>query len=61
MLHENLKKARLTENDVLAKLREANVLQFSDVRAVILEATGDVSVLHGSKEVNAQILKDVVR
>lgn len=29
------------------KLREANVLDLSQVRAVILETTGDVSVLHG--------------
>lgn len=38
---------RVTESDIIAKLREANVLDFSEVRAVVLETTGDVSVLHG--------------
>ena len=50
MLHDNLGKARVTENDVWAKLREANVLDPSEVRAVILETTGDISVLHGDPE-----------
>lgn len=38
---------RVTRADLIAKLREANVLDMSKVRAVVLEATGDVSVLHG--------------
>ncbi|WP_299784778.1 YetF domain-containing protein [uncultured Marivita sp.] len=38
---------RVTRGDLLAKLREANVLRFDDVRAVVLETTGDISVLHG--------------
>ena len=40
--------ARITRGDVIAKLREANVLRLSDVRAVVLETTGDISVLHGN-------------
>ena len=47
MLTDNLRKTRVTENDVWAKLREANVLDPSEVRAVVLETTGDISVLHG--------------
>jgi len=42
-----LSKTRVAEDDLIAKLREANVLDFADVRAVILETTGDISVLHG--------------
>ena len=38
---------RVAESDIRAKLREANVLRLEDVRAVVLETTGDVSVLHG--------------
>lgn len=38
---------RVAKDDLIAKLREANVLDLSQVRAVILETTGDVSVLHG--------------
>jgi uncharacterized membrane protein YcaP (DUF421 family) len=46
ILHENLKKARVTESDLRAKLREANVLDLSQVRAVVFETTGDIAVLH---------------
>lgn len=46
ILYENLKKARVTESDLRAKLREANVLEISQVRAVVFETTGDIAVLH---------------
>ena len=42
-----LKSTRVARSDLVAKLREANVLDLSKVRAVVLETTGDVSVLHG--------------
>ncbi len=47
MLRDHMEQARVTEHDVWSKLREANVLDPSEVRAVILETTGDISVLHG--------------
>ena len=50
MLRDNLRRARVTENDVWAKLRESNVLDPCEVRAVVLEATGDISVLHGDPD-----------
>lgn len=59
ILHENLKKSRVTEADLIAKLREANVLDRSEIKAVILEVTGDVSVLHGDKSIDDYLLKDV--
>lgn len=46
ILEDNLLKARVTKSDLRSKLREANVLQRSDIRAVVFEATGDISVLH---------------
>ncbi|TVZ26674.1 uncharacterized protein DUF421 [Gillisia sp. Hel_I_86] len=54
ILHENLKKARVTKSDLRSKLREANVLELSQVRAVVFEATGDISVLH-SKDENVEL------
>lgn len=45
--HQALEETRVAESDLRAKLREANVLDYSKVRAVVLETTGDVSVLHG--------------
>ena len=50
ILHENLDRSNVSEADIRAKLREANVLDRRQVRAVVLETTGDVSVLHTSDE-----------
>lgn len=47
VLQANLARTRVTMDDLRAKLREANVLDLGQVRAVVLETTGDVSVLHG--------------
>jgi len=52
ILYENLKKCKVTESDLKAKLREANVIQLSEVKAVIFESTGDISVLHGTEDKN---------
>ena len=60
--YENLKKARVTESDLRGKLREANVIQLSEVRAVVFETTGDVSVLHSpDKKLEDWLIKDVNR
>ena len=62
ILEGNLKKARLTNNDLRAKLREANVISLSQVRAVVFETTGDISVLHtanAGEEVEDWLLSDV--
>ncbi len=50
ILHDNLKKVHLSEDDLRSKLREANVLNYSQVKAVVFETTGDVSVLHSGKD-----------
>ncbi|NNC59920.1 MAG: DUF421 domain-containing protein [Erythrobacter sp.] len=42
-----MKEERVTRSDLVAKLRDANVLEMSKVRAVVLETTGDISVMHG--------------
>ena len=62
VLEENLKKARVTKGDLRAKLREANVTRLSQVRAVVFETTGDISVLHAPEEeieVQKWLLEDV--
>ncbi len=48
IIHEALHQTRVAKSDLIAKLREANVLEMSEVRAVVLETTGDISVLHGT-------------
>ena len=62
VLSENLRRANMTEADLRAKLREANVTQLEQVRAVVMESTGDVSVLHAPPEAPAlddELLADV--
>ncbi|WP_425629045.1 DUF421 domain-containing protein [Cellulophaga lytica] len=54
----NLRKTNVDAKDVYAKLREANVKDKSEVLAVILESTGDISVLHRSKDV--ELSKDIL-
>lgn len=47
VIDKALNVSRVAESDLFAKLREANVLELNQVRAVVLETTGDISVLHG--------------
>ncbi|MDF9800510.1 uncharacterized membrane protein YcaP (DUF421 family) [Catalinimonas alkaloidigena] len=59
ILHENLRKAQLSEDDLRSKLREANVLNYQQVKAVVFETTGDVSVLHTGED--AQLDTDILK
>ncbi len=51
--------SRVTRSDVYAKLRQANVHSMSEVIAVVLETTGDVSVLHGSEPLQRELFENV--
>ena len=59
MLAENMRATQITASDIRAKLREANVLRYEQVRAVVFETTGDVSVLHGEAELDPDLLQGV--
>ncbi|MDX1658668.1 MAG: DUF421 domain-containing protein [Nitriliruptorales bacterium] len=62
ILDENLRRGRVTRQELRAKLREANVLTYSQIRAVVLESTGDVAVLHTTDdevELDLDLLQDV--
>ena len=64
ILYKNLKKARVTEEDLRSKLREANVIRLKEIRAVIFEATGDISVMHtenDNEELEDWLMEDVER
>ena len=58
VLKENLDRSGVSREDLMAKLREANALKLSNVKAVVFETTGDVAVLHGegSEDVDDSIL-----
>jgi len=43
---DQMSAAQVTQDDIIAKLREANAIRFEDVLAVVVETTGDVCVLH---------------
>lgn len=59
MFEENMKRERVAPNDLTAKLREANVSSPDDVVAVVLETTGDISVIHGHDRFDPAILAGV--
>ncbi|MCB0035860.1 MAG: DUF421 domain-containing protein [Anaerolineales bacterium] len=62
-LRDNMHQTKITENDIRAKLREANVLSLDQVRAVVFETTGDISVLHTAnpeQQLAQELLADVV-
>ncbi len=62
ILEKNLKKVRVSRKELRYKLREANVTRLSQVKAVVLESTGDVSVLHHANsdhDIDNELLKDV--
>ncbi|WP_299045034.1 YetF domain-containing protein [uncultured Tateyamaria sp.] len=63
-LQENMKLAGVTHADLRAKLREANAFDLATVHAVVVETTGDVSVLHGPADgprPDARVMEDVQR
>ena len=55
-----LRVTRIAREDVLSKIRTANALDLKEVRAVVLENTGDISVLHGAA-IDEQLLSGVRR
>ena len=65
VLHHNLRAVRITESELLAKLRAHNVSNYQQVKAVVLESSGDVSVIHEvsitSVPLDDSLLKGVIR
>ena len=53
MLPENMRVARVTEDDLRCQLRNANVLDHRNVQAVVMEGTGRINVLHSHAEPTA--------
>lgn len=63
MLESNMEKSGVTVSDLRSKLREANVTQLNQIKAVVFETTGDISVLHedDDQDLNEWIMDDVQR
>ncbi len=60
IIEEALAASRVAKSDLIAKLREANALEMGKVRAVVLETTGDVSVLHGDR-LDDRVIEGIAR
>lgn len=50
VIHANLDAASVSLSELHAKLREANVWSYTQVIHVVMETTGDISVLHRTKD-----------
>lgn len=55
-----MRQSRTSRSDIWAKMREANVSDPGRVNAIVLESTGDVSVLHAGA-LNRKLLTGVSR
>lgn len=60
ILDEALETTRVARSTIFEKLRQADVTRTSQVRAVVLETTGDISVLTGG-ELDEALLEGVRR
>lgn len=59
LLHDHLRLGNVSVDDLRAKLREAGVVRRDEVRLVVLETTGDISVLTGHEPVEPWLLEGV--
>ena len=59
VLQEGLKSARIHEDELYFKLRQAGIRNFAEVALVILEPTGDVSVLRRGELINPVLLRRI--
>lgn len=62
-LEDQMKRAQITRSDIVAKMREANALRLEDVLAVVVETTGDISVLHKTgdgRKIDTVLMEDVL-
>lgn len=59
----HLREARVTKGDLLAQMRKANVHDRNEVRAIVMETTGDISVIHADPDaaVDLELLLEDVR
>lgn len=54
-----LQRANMTGRDVAAEVRRAGLLGLPEVRALVIEVTGELSVLSGEGEIDLLVLKGV--
>lgn len=45
VLYKNLKRVKITEDELKSKLRQQSILHYDQVKAVVLESSGDISII----------------
>jgi uncharacterized membrane protein YcaP (DUF421 family) len=59
ILADNLRKAKMVEDELRQKLRQAGVRQYGDVAAAVLERTGAISILRHGETIAPELIADV--
>src|SRR5690625_635588 len=59
LIKKNMKKERVAESEILASLRKAGVHAVADVKAVVIESNGDLSVIKKDENKTTQTLQNV--
>ena len=59
ILPEHLKRAKITEADLLQSLRQKGVRRLEEVQAVVMESDGSISVLKTDVPMDTYLLKGV--
>lgn len=59
ILHENLRSVRVTEEELMSQLRLSGIQRLGQVRAVVMESTGSVSVLSGTGGLDDELMDGV--
>lgn len=54
-----LRKSHFSYDDVRTSIRKAGIGKFADVQAMILESSGDVSIIRAGSPLDPEMLKDV--
>ncbi len=54
-----LAKTRVSESDVLYEIRLQGINDISDVRSMVLESTGDISIISGKAGPTEEVMKEV--
>ena len=58
-LEENLRHVRLSRSELWAQLRQSGVLSLDEVQAVVIETSGDISVLRTGQRLDDELLAGV--
>lgn len=59
ILHDNLRHVRLSGDELMGQLRKAGVVHLGEVAAVVMETTGDVSVLRHGDAIDPALMRGV--